>query len=294
MISDFICSITAERGLSAETAATYKKRLELFDVWLKSRNKELQSATEDDVREFVGQFENTTYRANIINAIRAFYRWANTELKWPDIGFNVSIPKGWIRIPKTLSAKQLDLLLEAPKERTPASLCDQAVLELAYGSGLRLGEIVSLPVTAVNVDEKFAIVTGKGNKQRVVPFGGKAQAALRDWLKEGRPVLAGEKSGGSLFLNQRGVKFAKVTMWLRIKTRARERGLPSLTPHTLRHSAATDLLIGGADLRVVQEFLGHASINTTQIYTNVTNARLREAHARHHPRAFDSDKPVAA
>jgi integrase/recombinase XerD len=181
-------------------------------------------------------------------------------------------------------------LLRPEKPETPSSLCDQAALELAYGSGLRLAELRGLRLEQLRLEAGFINVTGKGNKERVVPVGSKAVAALERYLSAGRPKLVKPKTPGNVLLNQRGRAFASVTLWLRIKRRARRAGLgPTLTPHVLRHSFATHLLENGADLRVIQELLGHSSISTTEVYTHVGGKRLREIHDKFHPRN-DSDK----
>jgi integrase/recombinase XerD len=165
-------------------------------------------------------------------------------------------------------------------------LCDQAVLELAYASGLRLAELRNLRLEQLHLDAGFINVIGKGNKERVVPVGRKAVAALNEFLAAGRPRLVTPKSPANVFLTRRGTPFAAVTLWLRIKNRVRRSGVErNITPHMLRHSFATHLLEHGADLRVIQELLGHANIGTTEIYTHVAGHRLRDIHRKFHPRA---------
>jgi len=169
----------------------------------------------------------------------------------------------------------------------PATLCDQAVLELAYASGLRLAELRGLRLEQMHLEAGFINVIGKGNKERVVPVGSKAVAAINRYLGEGgRPELVTPRSPANLFLTKRGTPFASSTLWLRIKQRARRAGLArNLTPHMLRHSFATHLLEHGADLRVIQELLGHTTISTTEIYTHVAGNRLRDVHKKFHPRS---------
>ena len=170
---------------------------------------------------------------------------------------------------------------------TPQTLCDQAVLELAYSSGLRLAELRNARLEQLHLEAGFINVMGKGNQERVVPLGGKAVEAINRYLAAGRPRLVTPRSPANLFLTRRGTPFAPVTLWLRIKRRARpRRSMPrNVTPHMLRHSFATHLLEHGADLRVIQELLGHASIGTTEVYTHVAGNRLREVHKKFHPRA---------
>jgi len=164
-------------------------------------------------------------------------------------------------------------------------LCDNAILELAYASGLRRSELCSLRLEQLRLDAGFLNVIGKGNKERVVPVGGAAIAALNSYLNEGRPKLVKPRSPANVFLTKRGSSFASITMWVRIKRRVRLAGIArNVTPHMLRHSFATHLLEHGADLRVIQELLGHATISTTELYTHITGSRLRDIHRKFHPR----------
>ena len=222
-----------------------------------------------------------------IAALRAFYKFAENEKFLPaNVAENLSLPRRWKRLPKALSNDEIAklLMLEAPE--TSASLCDQAILELGYASGLRLSELKNLRLEQLHLDAGFINVIGKGNKERVVPVGRTAVAALTRYIEVGRPKLVTPKSPANVFLTQRGTPFAAPTLWLHIKNRVRRAGVArNMTPHMLRHSFATHLLEHGADLRVIQELLGHANISTTEIYTHVTGNRLREIHRKFHPRA---------
>ena len=185
-----------------------------------------------------------------------------------------------------MSDDEINRLLQLPPQPAPGDLCDQAILELAYASGLRLAELRQLRLEQLHLDAGFVTVIGKGNKERVVPMGRQAVAALQHYLEAGRPRLVTPRSPAAVFLTRRGTPFAAVTLWLRIKQRAARAGIGrNVTPHMLRHSFATHLLEHGADLRVIQELLGHASIGTTEIYTHVAGSRLREVHRQFHPRA---------
>jgi integrase/recombinase XerD len=189
-------------------------------------------------------------------------------------------------LPKALTDEEIGKLLAPPVKRTPADLCDHAMLELAYASGLRISELRNLRLEQLHLESGFVTVRGKGNKERVVPVGSRAVQALKTYLEAGRPELVTVKSPGAVFLTRRGSAFARLTMWTRIKRRARFVGLTrSVTPHMLRHSFATHLLEHGADLRVIQELLGHASIATTEVYTHVASGRLRDLHRKFHPRS---------
>ena len=222
-----------------------------------------------------------------IAALRAFYKFAESEKFLPaNIAENLSLPRRWKRLPKALSNDEITKLLMPENPETPQSLCDQAILELAYASGLRLSELKNLRLEQLHLDAGFINVIGKGNKERVVPVGQKAVAALNRYIEVGRPKLVTPKSPATVFLTQRGTPFAAVTLWLHIKNRVRRTNIErNITPHMLRHSFATHLLEHGADLRVIQELLGHASIGTTEVYTHVTSSRLREIHRKFHPRA---------
>ena len=222
-----------------------------------------------------------------IAAFRAFYKFAENEKLLPaNVAENLSLPRRWQRLPKALTNVEIGKLLTPETPATPEALCDQAILELAYASGLRLSELKNLRLEQLHLDAGFINVVGKGNKERVVPVGRKAVEALDRYLADGRPKFVTPKSTAAVFLTKRGTPFAAVTLWLRIKRRVRRTGVErNITPHMLRHSFATHLLEHGADLRVIQELLGHADISTTEIYTHVAGSRLREIHRKFHPRA---------
>jgi integrase/recombinase XerD len=221
-----------------------------------------------------------------IAALRAFYKFAESEkILAKNVAEDLSLPRRWKRLPKSLADAEIEKLLHPEEPESPQKLCDQAILELAYASGLRLAELRNLRLEQLHLEAGFVTVIGKGNKERVVPVGRKAIEALERYLQAGRPALVTPKSPGTVFLTQRGTPFAHVTMWLRIKQRALRAGISrNVTPHMLRHCFATHLLEHGADLRVIQELLGHASISTTEVYTHVEANRLRDIHDRFHPR----------
>ena len=222
-----------------------------------------------------------------IAALRAFYRFAENEKLLPlNVAEHLSLPRRWKRLPKSLTSPEIEKLLTPETPGTPATLCDQAVLELAYASGLRLSELRNLRLEQLHLEAGFINVIGKGNKERVVPVGRKAVEALNRYLEASRPKLVTPRSPANVFLTKRGTPFASVTLWKRIKDRVQRAGVErNITPHMLRHSFATHLLEHGADLRVIQELLGHANISTTEVYTHVTGNRLREIHRKFHPRS---------
>jgi integrase/recombinase XerD len=189
------------------------------------------------------------------------------------------------RLPKTLSEAQVEALLAAPNTETPLGLRDRAMLELLYASGLRVSELVGLPMLSLNLREGVLRITGKGNKERLVPFGEEAADSLQQYLSQARPVLLGKHNSSAVFVTQQGTAMSRVMFWKLIKKYAllADVHVP-LSPHTLRHAFATHLLNHGADLRAVQMLLGHSDISTTTIYTHVARERLKALHAQHHPR----------
>lgn len=303
LVEDFLQYLRHERGQSENTAKTYAALLAKFVAWAEKNG--LHSWTEVELphlmsflkeereRPLADEPKESTKRLSSesvyleIAALRALYRFAENEKMLPrNIAENLSLPRRWKRLPKALTNSEIDKLLEPEEPANTQTLCDQAILELAYASGLRLSELKNLRLEQLHLEAGFINVIGKGNKERVVPVGSKAAAALNRYLEVSRPKLVSPKSPGTVFLTQRGTPFASTTLWKRIKDRVRRTGIErNITPHMLRHSFATHLLEHGADLRVIQELLGHANISTTEVYTHVTGNRLRDIHRRFHPRA---------
>jgi integrase/recombinase XerD len=302
-VEDFLQHLRHERGQAEHTQRTYAALLGRFVTWAGSQGIADWEAVElkhlmdfldhERHRALANQPKESQRRLSSeslyleIAALRAFYRFAeNEKLVSANVAEHLSLPRRWKRLPKDLSSSEIDSLLTPEAPETPQSLCTQAVLEVAYASGLRLAELRGLRLEQLHLEAGFLNVIGKGNKERVVPVGRKAVEALERYLDSGRPKLVRPKSPGNVFLTNRGTAFAQVTMWLRIKERGRRAGIGrNITPHMLRHSFATHLLEHGADLRVIQELLGHSSISTTEIYTHVAGSRLREVHRKFHPRA---------
>ena len=303
LVEDFLQHLRHERGQAEHTQRTYAALLGKFVAWAAQQNlrdwREVQLRHLMDFlghereRELLTEPENSPRRLSSesvyleIAALRALYRFAETEKLLPNnVAEHLSLPRRWKRLPKALSNSEIEKLLTPETPETPSSLCDQAILELAYASGLRLAELRNLRLEQLHLDAGFVNVIGKGNKERVVPLGRKAVEAMHHYLDAGRPKLVTPRSPGTVFLTKRGTPFAAVTLWLRIKQRVRRSGVErNVTPHMLRHSFATHLLEHGADLRVIQELLGHANISTTEVYTHVAGNRLRDVHRRFHPRA---------
>lgn len=307
LVEDFLQYLRHERGRSEQTQKTYAAMLNRFVAWAEGRGLRDWRGVEfahltaflehERERKLENEAEPTARRLSSeslylqIAALRGFYRFAEAEKLLPaNVAENLSLPRRWKRLPKALSAAEVETLLKPLGVETPGALCDQAVLELAYASGLRLAELRNMRLEQLHLEAGFVTVIGKGNKERVVPLGRAAVTALRRYLESpgGRPKLVTKRSPAAVFLTRRGTAFAPVTLWLRIKQRAKRAGLARIiTPHMLRHSFATHLLEHGADLRAIQELLGHANIGTTEIYTHVEGKRLREVHRKFHPRAKD-------
>ncbi|HUS34443.1 MAG TPA: tyrosine recombinase [Verrucomicrobiae bacterium] len=303
LVEDFLQALRNERGRAEQTQKTYATALKRFVAWANANGirtwaeVELPQLTKflihEQERPLEGQARTKKSKLSTssiylqIAALRAFYKFCETEKHLPtNVAENLSLPRRWKRLPKTLSDDEIRRLLAPLKPETPESLCDQAILEVAYASGLRLAELRSLRLECLHLESGFLTVIGKGNKERVVPVGSHAVASIQRYLDAGRPKFVRPKSPGVLFLTKRGTAFSAPTMWRRIKARVRHAGIArNVTPHMLRHSFATHLLEHGADLRIIQEMLGHASISTTELYTHVTGQRLREIHRKFHPRS---------
>ena len=292
LVEDFLVYLRNERGQADHTQRTYAALLKKFVDWASQRKiSDWKSIVPGTIIEFLQHERGRRLSAESlylqIAALRAFFRYAESEKILPsNPAESISLPRRWQRMPKALGPEEITKLLTPPSLATPWDLCDHAVLELAYASGLRLSELCGVRLEQLHLDSGFITVIGKGNKERLVPLGRKAVEALQRYLDSGRPKLVTRRSPANVFLTRRGTPFATVTLWLRIKKRVRMAGIErNVTPHMLRHSFATHLLEHGADLRVIQELLGHASINTTEIYTHVASNRLRDIHAKFHPRA---------
>ncbi|HKX62307.1 MAG TPA: site-specific tyrosine recombinase [Verrucomicrobiae bacterium] len=303
LVDDFIQHLRNERGHSENTQKTYLAILLRFVEWARQAN--VSDWKQVELRHLMDflQHERTRIPLGLakdsprrlsgetiyleIAALRGFYRFAENERYLPiNVAENLSLPRRWKRLPKAISDDEIRQLLADVPPETSSSLCDQAVLELAYASGLRISELVNLRLEQLQLESGFLTVIGKGNKERVVPVGRKAIEALQRYLGNGRPALVMSRTPSNVFITSRGTAFSRITLWKRIKVRARRSGVErNITPHMLRHSFATHLLEHGADLRIIQELLGHASINTTEVYTHVAGSRLRDVHRQFHPRA---------
>ena len=290
-IDDFIDALWLEDGLSKNTLAAYRRDLALFAAWLVAgRGATLDAATESDLQAYMGARLTDKGKATSANrrltVFKRYYRWALREHRIAaDPSLRLAPARQMPRAIKTLSEKQVDGLLGAPDVATPLGLRDRAMLELMYASGLRVSELVALKVIDMSLNDGVLRVLGKGNKERLVPFGGEARRWIERYLSESRPVILGGQQTADLFVTARGAGMTRVMFWVIVKKQAAAAGIHTpLSPHTLRHAFATHLLNHGADLRAVQLLLGHADISTTTIYTHVARERLKQLHGAHHPR----------
>ena len=295
-IDAFCDAVWLEDGLARNTLDAYRRDLSLFARWLAERSVCIDDATERDLDAYVAE-RHPTSRASTSNrrlaVLRRYYRHLQRgDPTRVDPTRRMRTAKRPQRFPKTLSEAQVDALIAAPNVATPLGLRDRAMLELMYASGLRVSELVNLKTLMVGLEQGVVRVVGKGDKERLVPMGDAARAAIDTYLRESRPVLASGRALDALFITARrdgpaasNGAMTRQMFWRLIKRHALEAGVTApLSPHTLRHAFATHLLNHGADLRVVQLLLGHADISTTQIYTHVARERLKTLHAKHHPR----------
>jgi len=295
-VEDFLMWLAAERGRSSNTIKAYRHDLSVYSAWLAERGTPLESVVEADINAFIhhlradGKAPSSTARMTV--AVRSLHRFLSEEdTARDDPGAAVETPRVPASLPKALEEDEVQELIESVSGDEPVDLRDRAMLEVLYGTGVRISELVGLSIADVDLDGALVRAFGKGAKERIVPLGRPAVRALRDWYDGGRPKLepkqwARRNDEEAVFLNTRGGRLSRAGAWLAVKKRGGQVGLGDrLTPHVLRHSCATHLLNRGADIRAVQELLGHVSISTTQVYTKVTTERLWEVYSRAHPRA---------
>ena len=298
-VERYLDHLAVERGLSPNTLAAYRRDLRRYAAFLTRWGvRDAREATDETVSAFVVELgssvhgeDHRPYRsssvARTLSAVRSFHRsLVRDGVAERDPTASVSRPRVPRGLPRPLSIDEVTRLLDAPDPATPWGRRDRAILEVLYGSGLRISELVGLDVDELDAEEGSVRVLGKGGKEREVPLGRFGREALVDYLSRGRPALATSRSRAALFLNRRGGRLTRQGCAHVLARHVRAAGIERrVTPHTLRHSFATHLLEGGADVRVVQELLGHASVATTQIYTLITEEHLREVYYAAHPRA---------
>ena len=290
-IDEFCDALWLEDGLSRNTLDSYRRDLRQFAAWLEARDgRELLAAEQSLIQDYLAYKFRTKARAStaarLLSSLKRFYRHAvRQNLISADPTLRIEAPKLPRPLPKSLTEADVESLLAAPPVDEPRGLRDRAMLEVLYASGLRVSELVTLKTPQISRDMGVVRVLGKGSKERLVPLGEEALNWLERYLRDSRPALLGQRVSDALFVTARATGMTRQSFWHLIKRYALQAGLHKpISPHTLRHAFATHLLNHGADLRVVQLLLGHSDISTTQIYTHVARERMKQLHARHHPR----------
>lgn len=284
--------MSVEKGLSKNTVESYRLDLRKFQDFLLSKDRDFPSLLRSDIIDFIERLRNEGYSISsicrFISSIRGLCKYLLLEhVISEDPSENLQTPKKWERLPKSLSVPEVMACLEAPPlihKSRPTVMRDHVMFELLYSSGLRVSELVSLKLEDAHLEAGFLRVLGKGSKERVVPMNMRAVEKLKHYINQIRPMILKKKKSSYLFVTGRGSSLTRQRFWQVMRTLGRQIGI-EISPHMIRHSFATHMLEGGADLRSVQKMLGHSDISTTQIYTKVTTERLRKVFIKHHPRA---------
>jgi len=293
LVDDFLTFLTVERGLSHNTVEAYANDLRLYAGFLLPQGGEpdFASVQRQQISDFLMRQKKASYDvasiARELSAIRSFHRFLVREnLAQDDPTAVLETPKIWKKIPDVLSADEVMRIISAPDLSTPKGMRDRAIFELMYATGMRVSETANLRIDSIDFEINFIRTKGKGNKERLVPIGMAAMDYLKRYLNDVRPVVLDGKPCDYVFISSYRRNITRQSLWSILRSYVKHAGITkSVTPHTLRHSFATHLIEGGADLRSVQEMLGHASIATTQIYTHISTGRLKEVHKQFHPRA---------
>ena len=290
IIERFLDAIWMERGLSDNTLDAYRADLLALDQRLKGRNVRIVEASKADLLDYIswrvegGAKPRSTARQ--LSSFRRFYRYLLREgVIAEDCTADIAMPKIGRTLPQSLSEDEVDALLAAPNVSEPLGNRDRAMLELLYATGVRVSELINLKMSQMNLNQGVIRIVGKGNRERLIPFGDEAQDWLREFIDGARIEILLERQTDYLFPTRRGDRMTRQAFWHIIKRYAKKAGVQKkLSPHTVRHAFATHLLNNGADLRVIQLLLGHSDVSTTQIYTHVARQRMKELHSQHHPR----------
>jgi len=292
VLKEFIYFMSVEKGLSSNTLESYQRDLRKFFFFLQERNiNEIEHVSRKIITDFLAEQKEKglapTTLTRRLASIRSFYQFLQKEqLTTENPSLELETLKTEKKLPQVLSVQETELLLEQPGTNSTTGIRDKAMLELLYATGMRVSELVSLNLSDINMKMGFIKCSGKGNKERMIPLGSAALRSIQEYLKSSRLILSKQKEDKALFLNQQGTRLTRQGFWKILKKYAQKAGInEDITPHTLRHSFATHLLENGADLRSVQEMLGHADIATTQIYTHVARNKIKEIYNQTHPRA---------
>ncbi len=291
LIERFLDALWVENGLSQNTLSAYRSDLQKLAIWLKRNNMQLLALNREKMMRYLSyvqkQGKSARSAARMLSSIKRLYQYLIREGEIAvDPIAQIDSPKFFKPLPSSLTESDTEALLNAPDTSTAQGLRDFAMLETLYASGLRVSELVGLELSQLNLREGLVRVTGKGNKERLVPLGENAIAALQQYLAVARTELLNDRLTDAVFVSNRGRAMTRQTFWYLIKRYVVQAGINKVvSPHTLRHAFATHLLNHGADLRVLQMLLGHSNLSTTQIYTHVAKERLKSLHAEHHPRA---------
>lgn len=290
-IKEFMDYLSVERGLSKNTLESYSRDLNKYAGYLKKKGiNNLERVKRPDIQDFMMGLKDDKLNASSIArnlvAIKVFHRYLTSQrLLKEDVTSVIETPKLWKTLPDVLDEKEVEAILDSPNTRLKQGLRDKAALELMYATGMRVSELVNLKLTDIHIDMGFVKCLGKGQKERIIPVGSKAKEAIQKYLEKARPKFLKRGESAALFLTRLGKPMSRQTFWMVIKHHVKDARIKKrVTPHTLRHSFATHLLQNGADLRIVQELLGHVNISTTQIYTHINKERLKQIHQKFHPR----------
>ncbi|HYA14706.1 MAG TPA: site-specific tyrosine recombinase XerD [Syntrophales bacterium] len=291
LVDEYLSFLAVEKGASRLTLEAYSRDLNRYISFVQNHSiQKLADVTSDDVISYLAQVNKDGLNARSVNrglaAIRGFYKFLLREKKIDTSPVaNIELAKIWTRLPDTLSQEEMNLLLAQPGIKTPVAIRDAAMMELMYATGIRVSELISLTIDNIKWQVRILVVMGKGGKERIVPIGRSAYDCLQEYVDQARPYFVKAKQTNIIFLNRSGEGLTRQGFWKIVRRYAAKAGFQKkVHPHTFRHSFASHLLEGGADLRSVQIMLGHADISTTQIYTHITRDRLKYIHKQYHPR----------
>lgn len=291
LLTKYLNHLLIEQGLAPNTLEAYGRDMRRFMLIIQEKGfTDLRQVTPEAVIEYLVRIKDDGLSANSMNrslaALRGFYKFLLQEkLIEQSPLVNIELAKVWLRLPETISKEEMARILAQPGLETATAIRDSAMLELLYATGIRVSELIGLTMNSIDWQVGFLVAVGKGSKERIIPIGKVAYDSTRLYIDKARPQLMHRKNTDVLFLNRFGGKFTRQGLWKTVVGYAKKTGLQKkVHPHTFRHSFASHLLEGGADLRTVQEMLGHVDISTTQIYTHITRERLKEIHQKYHPR----------